>query len=122
MVSQATGQQLLFLDALIPDSTTLPLGSSPRRAGTRFLGVGLVEGMQDVQGRDMFHRFPCMQFWDTSLPFKSDIGVLRLSRVQNLLDHVFLLTLYGYRWRGRSSALWEGILDEKFQEGDVEHG
>lgn len=47
---------------------------------------------------------------------------LDLAGVQNQPDHVFLLALYGYRWRGRSSALWEGILDEKFQEGDVEHG
>lgn len=63
-----------------------------------------------------------MLFEDISLTDKSDFGVLpRIGRVQNLLDHMFLLDLYGYWRRGRNRAVWEGILSEKIQEGDMEH-
>lgn len=37
------------------------------------------------------------------------------SGVQNLLDHIFLLALHDYWWRGRSSVVWERILDEAFR-------
>lgn len=32
------------------------------------------------------------------------------------------MALHGYLQRGRSSMMWEGILNQMFQEGDVEHG